>query len=96
LGTSGKKIGNAPLTWAFAAAATWFLRNNAAGHSYLAHVEKTHGKGKALTILAHQLARAGYDRRKRQTAFHRETFLHGSGSRAGEPDVELDTLGLSL
>jgi transposase len=36
LGTSGKNIGNVHLTWAFAAAATLFLRNNAAGQSSLA------------------------------------------------------------
>ena len=36
LGTSGKKIGNVHLTWAFSEAATLFLRNNAAGQRYLA------------------------------------------------------------
>lgn len=77
LGTSGKKIGNGHLQWAFSEAATLFLRNNAAAQSYLARVEKKHGKGKALTILAHKLARAVYYILKRQTAFNMETFLHG-------------------
>jgi transposase len=77
VGTSGKKIGNVHLKWAFSEAATLFLRNNAAGQSYLARVEKKHGKGKALTILAHKLARAIYDMLKRQTAFDLETFLQG-------------------
>jgi transposase len=36
LGSSGKKIGNAHLTWAFSEAAALFLRNNAAGQKYLA------------------------------------------------------------
>ena len=36
LGTSGKKIGNVHLKWAFAEAATLFLRNHAAGQSALA------------------------------------------------------------
>jgi transposase len=77
LGTSGKKIGNGHLKWAFSEAATLFLRNNAAGQKSLARLEKKHGKGKALTILAHKLARAVYYMLKRQTAFDMETFLHG-------------------
>jgi transposase len=36
LGTSGKKIGNGPLTWAFSEAATLFLRNHPAGPISLA------------------------------------------------------------
>jgi transposase len=68
-GTSGKKIGNAYLKWAFSEAAVLFLRNNPAGQKYLARLEKKHGKGKALTILAHKLARAVYYMLKRDTAF---------------------------
>jgi transposase len=77
LGTSGKKIGKGHLKWAFSEAATLFLRNNPAGQISLARLEKKHGKGKALTILAHKLARAVYDMLKRQTAFDLDTFLHG-------------------
>jgi transposase len=77
LGTSGKKIGNGHLKWAFSEAATLFLRHNPAGQLSLARLEKKHGKGKALTILAHKLARAVYYMLKRQTAFDMDTFLHG-------------------
>jgi len=35
-GTSGTKIGNASLTWAFSAAAVLFLRHNPAGQKSLA------------------------------------------------------------
>jgi transposase len=77
LGTSGKKIGNAYLKWAFSEAAALFLRNNPAGQKRLARLEHKHGKGKALTILAHRLARAVYCMLKRQTAFDMEKFLHG-------------------
>jgi transposase len=77
LGTSGKKIGNAHLKWAFSEAAALFLRNNEAGQKYLARLEKKHDKGKALTILAHKLARAVYYMLQRQTAFDMATFLHG-------------------
>jgi transposase len=76
-GTSGTKLGNASLQWAFSEAAVLFLRANPAGQKYLSRLEKKHGKGKALTVLAHQLARAVYDMLKRHTAFAMHTFLHG-------------------
>jgi transposase len=75
-GTSGTKIGNAYLKWAFSEAAVLFLRNNPAGQKYLARLEKTHGKGKALTILAHKLGRAVYYMLKRDTAFDLDKFLN--------------------
>ena len=60
LGTSGKKIGNAHLKWAFSEAATLFLCNHSEGQKLLARLEKKHDQGKALSILAHQLGRAVY------------------------------------
>jgi transposase len=75
LGTSGKKIGNAHLKWAFSEAATLFLRNNLQGQKLLARLEKKHAKGKALSILAHQLGRAVYFMRKRKVAFDIGIFL---------------------
>jgi len=77
-GPSGSKIGKAYLTWAFSEAAVLVLRANPAGQKYLARVEKKHGKGKALTVLAHKLARAVYDMLQRHTAFALHTFLHQS------------------
>ena len=74
-GTSGTKIGNAYLKWAFSEAAVLFLRDNPAGQKYLARLEKKHGKGKALTVLAHKLARAVYYMLKRETAFDLDKFL---------------------
>jgi transposase len=75
LGTSGKKIGNAHLKWAFSEAATLFLRNNPEGQKLLARLEKKQDKGKALSILAPKLGRAVYDRLKRQIALDRERCL---------------------
>jgi transposase len=75
LGTSGKKIGNAHLKWAFSEAATLFLRNNPQGQKLLARLEKKHDKGKALSILAHKLGRAVYFMLKRKTAFDMNLFL---------------------
>jgi transposase len=76
-GTSGTKIGNAYLKWAFSKAAVLFLRNHPAGQKYLARLEKKHGKGKALTVLAHKLARAVYYMLKRDTVFDMQKFLNG-------------------
>jgi transposase len=74
-GSSGTKIGNAYLKWAFSEAAVLFLRANPAGQKYLARLENKHGKGKALTVLAHKLARAGYYMWKRATVFDLDKFF---------------------
>jgi transposase len=76
-GTSGTKIGNAYLKWAFSEAAVLFLRDNPAGQKYLTRLEKKHGKGKALTVLAHKWARAVYFMLKRHTTFEMDKFLNG-------------------
>src|SRR5262245_47926744 len=73
-GTSGTKIGNAYLKWAFSEAAVLFLRGNPAGQKYLARLEKKHSKGKALTVLAHKLARAVSYLLQRHRAFDLPTF----------------------
>jgi transposase len=75
-GTAGAKIGNASLKWAFSEAAVLFLRANPTGQKYRTRLEKTYGKGKALTVLAHKLARAVYDMWTRDTVFDLEKFLH--------------------
>jgi len=75
LGTSGNKIGNAHLKWAFSEAATLFLRQNPAGQKLLGRLEKKHDKGKALSILAHKLGRAVYHMLKRKVAFDMDLFL---------------------
>ena len=87
VGTSGKKIGNAHLKWAFSEAATLFLRDNPAGQKLLARLENKHDKGKALSLLAHKLGRAVYYMLKRKVAFDMALVLQTSGSRAGEPGV---------
>ena len=76
-GTSGATIGNASLTGAVSEAAVLFLRANPAGQPDLGRLEKKHGNGKALTVLAHKLARAVYAMGQRHTAFKMPTFLTG-------------------
>jgi transposase len=74
-GTSGKKIGNVHLKWAFSEAAVLFLRKNPRGQIYFSRLERRHGKGKALTVLAHKLARAIYFMLRREKAFDIDKFL---------------------
>ena len=74
-GTGGKKIGNAHLRWAFSEAAQLFLKGNEEGQKYLQKITNRHGKGKALSILAHKLGRAVYYMLKNKKAFDMEKFL---------------------
>jgi hypothetical protein len=85
VGTSGKKIGHAHLTWAFSEAAALVLPNHPTGQKSLVRWEKTPDKGQARTILAHQLARAVYDRLKRKTALDLAMFLRAEECSAGAP-----------
>ena len=78
LGTSGKKIGNVHLRWAFAEAAVLFLRQSQPGKAYFATREHQQGNAKALTVLAHKLGRAVYDLRTGAHAFDLQRF--GSAS----------------
>jgi transposase len=75
LGTSGKKIGNVHLRWACAEAAVLFLRQNHPGKEYFAKLAHKYGKAKALTVLAHKLARAVYDMLTREQAFDLQRFV---------------------
>jgi transposase len=60
MGTSGSKIGNAHLRWAFSEAAILFIRGNDQAKKYVDKLTKKFGKGKALSILSHKLGRAVY------------------------------------
>jgi hypothetical protein len=95
-GTAGAKIGNAYLTWAFSEAAVLLLRNHPAGQQYLARLEKKHGTGKALPILAQQLARAVYDMLRRDPVCDMDKFLQSSGNGTGELAASLGHSGMHL
>ena len=75
LGTGGAKMGNVHLKWAFSEAAVLFLRHTAEGKKLLARLQTKHGKGKALSILAHKIGRAVYHMLARGTVFSMEKFL---------------------
>jgi transposase len=74
-GTGGNKIGNAHLKWAFSEAAVLFLRGNDPAKKYYEKLARKHGKGKALSILAHKLGRAVYFMLKNKEAFDMQKFL---------------------
>lgn len=75
LGTGGAKMGNVHLKWAFSEAAVTFLRHNPEGQKLVKRLEKQHGKGKALSILAHKIGRAVYYMLVRGTMFSMDKFL---------------------
>jgi len=74
-GSSGKKIGNAHLKWAFSEAAALFLKGNEQGKRYLDRLTSKHRKGKALSILAHKMGRAVYFMLKNKEPFDQKKFL---------------------
>jgi transposase len=74
LGTSGAKIGNAYLKWAFSEAAVLFVAKCAQGRTMLTRLERKYGKPKALSILAHKIGRAVYFMLARNQAFNLDRF----------------------
>lgn len=74
-GSSGKKIGNAHLKWAFSEAAALFLKGNEQGKRYRQRLIKKHGKAKSLSILAHKMGRAVYFMLKNNKPFDRNKFF---------------------
>jgi hypothetical protein len=75
-------MGNADLKWAVSEAAVLFLRAHPAGQKSLARLERKQGKGQALTVLAHTLARAVYYLWRRDTVFDLEQFLQSMTERS--------------
>ena len=63
------------MRWAFSEAAQLFLKCNEPGKKYLQKITNKHGKGKALSILAHKLGRSVYYVLKNQKAFDLNKFL---------------------
>ena len=75
-GTSGAKIGNVHLKWAFSEAAVLFLRRNPQARAYRDKLSRKHGKAKSMGILSHKLARAVYLILKRKEVFDMERFMN--------------------
>lgn len=75
-GTSGSKIGNVHLKWAFSEAATLFIRGENERKNYYNKLINKHGKGKALSLIACKLGRAAYFMLKRGKVFDERMFLN--------------------
>lgn len=73
-GTSGSKIGNAHLKWAISEAAVLMLRH-ADIDKLQSRLQRKHGKGKAMGVLAHKLGRTIYYMLLRKKPFDMERFL---------------------
>ena len=77
-GTTGGRIGNAHLRWAFSEAAVLFLRKNPDAERYYNRLINRHGKSKALSIIAKRLGIAVYYMLNRGTPFNINMFLQGN------------------
>jgi transposase len=84
-GPSGHSLGNGHLKWAFSEAAVLFPVDHPPGQKDSGRLAKKYGPGKALTVLAHTLARAVSYLLQRHTTFAMDTFMRGQGSDVGEP-----------
>lgn len=75
VGHGGKKIGNAFLRFAFGEIAVCFLRASEEAKRLHARLVKKHGKGKALSILAHKIGRGVYFMLTRKQPFRMEKLM---------------------
>lgn len=73
-GTSGAKIGNPYLKWAFSEAAVLYMRYNPDAKTYVKKLSKKHKQGKAISILAAKIGRAVYYMLKRKETFNPDNF----------------------
>jgi transposase len=76
LGSGSAKQGNVHLKWAFSEAAVLYLRHSTDGRKFLARLERKHGEGKALSILAHKIGRAVYYVLAQGSVCSHEKFMH--------------------
>jgi transposase len=74
-GYGGRKIGNTHLKWAFSEATVLFMAHEPLAKRFVERKARKHGKGKAISILAHKLGRAVYFILKRKEVFDIERFF---------------------
>lgn len=74
-GSSGKKIGNAHLKWAFSEAVILLMRESDVAKRFVERKTRKHGKGKAISILAAKLGRAAYYMLSNRTPFNETRFF---------------------
>ena len=71
----GAKMGNVHLKWAFSEAAALFSGGKLKGQKLVARLERKHGRGKAMGVLAARLGRAVYYMIKRNEPFDLKRFV---------------------
>ena len=76
-GTSGNKIGNGHLKWAFSEAAVLYLRGNEKAKNHLNKLQRRMSKGKVLSALAHKIGRCIYFMLRDKAVFDEKNFLKG-------------------
>jgi transposase len=74
-GSSGRKIGNAHLKWAFGEAACLMLRESPKAKKWLAKKERKLGKARALSALACKIGRTVFHLWRKQECFEEKRFL---------------------
>jgi transposase len=74
MGSKNSKIGNAHLKWAFSEAAVLFIKDNDFSKKYHRNLVNHYGRAKAMSIIAHKLARAAYYILKRRECFDYNIF----------------------
>ena len=74
-GSSGKKIGNAHLKWAYSESCVMFLRESKQAKSFVEKRKKGKEKGKALSILSARLGRASYFMLSKNRSFDMDRFF---------------------
>ena len=73
-GSSGHKIGNPHLKWAFSEAAALCKRCCVQARAFATAIEKRHSKARSFTLLSNKLGRAIYYMLKKQVAFDPKIF----------------------
>ena len=76
LGHACAKMGNQHLKWAFSEIAALFLRDNPEGKALRSRLERKHGKGRAMSVLAAKIGRAVYYMLKRRVPFDFQRFVN--------------------
>ena len=74
LGRAAPRWATCHVKWAFSEAAVLFLRPAPGGKKRLGEIAQKHGKGKALSMLAHKIGRAVVYLLSRGTVFSMEKF----------------------
>jgi transposase len=89
-GSSGKKIGNAHLKWAFSVATVLFMRQREAAKRFVERKARRYGKAKAISILSAKLGRAVYFMLRDGRPFDEDRFFGRKSTAAADAAATAD------